>query len=54
MRNKIKVIIAYIFRGWEDEPNKPHKRIKIIPPFVLELIGVAIIIKIILYLWSLI
>jgi hypothetical protein len=58
MRDRIKVIRAYIFRGWEDEPTKPHPRIKIIPPFTIEaisyLIGVAIILKIISYLWSLI
>jgi hypothetical protein len=35
MRERIKVIRAYIFRGWEDEPTKPHPRIKIIPPFFL-------------------
>jgi hypothetical protein len=58
MRERLKVIIAYLFRGWENEPTKPHPRIKIIPPFILEaisyLIGVAIIFKIISYLWSLI
>jgi hypothetical protein len=58
MRDRIKVIRAYIFRGWEDETTIPHPRIKIISPFILEaisyLIGVAIIVKIISYLWSLI
>jgi hypothetical protein len=58
MRERIKKIRAYIFRGWEDEPTKPHPRLKIIPPFILEaisyLIGVVIIFKIISYLWSLI
>jgi len=58
MRERIKKIRAYIFRGWEDEPTKPHPRLKIIPPFILEaisyLIGLAIILNIISYLWSLI
>lgn len=58
MREKIKVIITYIFRGWENEPGYTHPRIKIIPPFIIEaisyLIGVAIILKIISYLWGLI
>ena len=58
MRERIKVISTYVFRGWEDEPTKPHPRLKIIPPFILEVIsyfiGVAIILKIISYLWSLI
>lgn len=58
MIDKIKVIRAYIFRSWRDEPGYTHPRIKIIPPFIIEaisyLIGIAIILKIISYLWSLI
>lgn len=58
MRDRIKVIRAYFFRGWKDEPGYTHPLIKIIPPFIIEaisyLIGVAIILKILSYLWSLI
>jgi len=58
MRDRVKLIKAYIFRSWEDEPGYTHPRIKIIPPFILELIFytivVFIIFKIISYLWSLI
>jgi hypothetical protein len=58
MRDKIKVITAYVFRAWEDETIKPHPVLKIMPPFFIEaisyLIGIAIILKIISYLWSLI
>jgi len=58
MRDKIKIIIAYIFRSWEDEPILPHPGLKIIPPFIFEAISYIIIIgivyKIIYYLFSLI
>jgi len=57
MRDKIKDIIAYVFRGWEDEPGYTHPRIKIIPPFFFEalsyLILIGIVFKTLSYLWSL-
>ena len=34
MRDKLKKIVAYIFRSWEDEPGYPHPRLKILPPFL--------------------
>lgn len=37
MREKLKKIVAYIFRSWEDEPGYTHPRLKILPPFLLEL-----------------
>jgi hypothetical protein len=56
MRERLKVIITYIFRGWEDEPTLPHPLIKIIPPFIIELvsylIGIAIVLKIISYFFT--
>jgi hypothetical protein len=57
MRERLKVITTYIFRGWEDEPTLPHPLIKIIPPFyelVSYLIGIAIVLKIISLLYSLV
>jgi len=53
-----KKIVAYIFRSWEDEPGYTHPRLKILPPFFLELIayliGLAILYQIGAYLWSII
>jgi hypothetical protein len=58
MREKFKKIVAYIFRSWEDEPGYTHPRLRILPPFLLELlaylIGVAILYHTGAYLWSLI
>lgn len=58
MRDKLKKIVAYIFRSWEDEPGYTHPRLKILPPFFLELlaylIGLAILYQIGVYLWSII
>jgi len=58
MRDKLTKIKRYIFRGWDNEPTNPHPRLKILPPFFLEiisyLIGIAIIYQIGAYLWSLI
>jgi len=55
MREKLKKIFAYIFRSWEDEPGYTHPRLKILPPFFLELlaylIGLAILYQIVVYLW---
>ena len=56
MRDKLKKIVAYIFRNWEDEPGYTHPQIKSIPPFFFELIayliGLAILYQIGVYLWS--
>lgn len=38
MRDKLKKLRAYIFRSWEDEPGYTHPRLKILPPFFLEII----------------
>jgi len=58
MREKLKKIVAYIFRSWEDEPGYPHPRLKILPPFFFELIAyliaLAILYQIGAYLWSII
>jgi hypothetical protein len=58
MREKLKKIVAYIFRSWKDEPGYTHPGLKILPPFFLELIsyliGLSIIYQIGAYLWSLI
>lgn len=35
-----RTIIDYVTRNWDDEPNKPpHPLIKILPPFVWELLS---------------
>jgi len=56
MRNKLKKIVAYIFRSWEDEPTQIDRRLKLLPPFLLELlsylIGLAILYQIGVFLWS--
>jgi len=58
MRYRIKKIVAYIFRGWDNEPAPPHPRLRILPPFFFEviayLIGLAILYQIGVYLWSII
>jgi hypothetical protein len=58
MRDKINKLLKHIFRGWEDEPGYTHPRLKILPPFLLELlaylIGLAILYQIGAYLWSII
>jgi len=58
MREKFKKIVAYIFRSWEDEPGYTHPRLRILPPFLLELlaylIGLSILYQIVVYLWRLI
>lgn len=49
-------ILKYIFRSWKDEPIQPHPLLKIIPPFILELIAylmaIAIIVNIILLIFN--
>jgi hypothetical protein len=56
MRERLKNIVAYIFRSWEDEPELPHPRLRILPPFLLELlsylIGLAILYQVVVYIWS--
>ena len=58
MRERLKKIKNYIFRSWEDEPGYTHPRLKILPPFFLELlaylIGLSILYQIGAYLWSII
>jgi hypothetical protein len=58
MREKLKKIVAYIFRSWEDEPEPTHPRLKILPPFFFELlaylIGLSILYQIGAYLYGLI
>jgi len=58
MRDKLKKIVAYIFRSWEDEPGYTHPRLKILPPFFFELIAYLIVLAILYqiraYLWSII
>jgi hypothetical protein len=39
MKEKAKKIIAYITRTWEDEPRAPHPRLRILPPFVMDVMG---------------
>jgi hypothetical protein len=56
MREKLKKIVAYIFRSWEDKPT--HSLINILSPFFYELIAylisLAILYQIGAYLWSVI
>jgi hypothetical protein len=58
MKEKLKKIVAYIFRSWEDEPGYTHPLLKILPPFFFNLlaylIGLAILYQIGAYLWSII
>jgi len=58
MRERLKNIVAYISRSWEDEPNQIDRRLKLFPPFFLELlsylIALSILYQIGAYLWSLI
>jgi hypothetical protein len=58
MREKLKKIIAYIFRSWDDGSGYTHPRLKKLPPFLLEilayLIGLAILYQVGVYLWSII
>jgi hypothetical protein len=58
MRDRLKNIAAYIFRGWEDEPGYTYPGLKILPPFLFELIAyliaLSMLYQIVAYLWSLI
>jgi hypothetical protein len=58
MRERLKKAVAYIFRGWDEEPGYTHPGLKIFPPFLLELlaylIGLSILYRIGAYLWSLV
>ena len=58
MRDKLKKIVAYIFRSWEDEPGYTYPLLKILPPFFFELlaylIGLAILYQIGAFFWSII
>ena len=58
MREKLKKIVAYIFRSWDEEPGYTHPRLKIIPPILLELIaylfGLSILYQIVVCLWNII
>jgi hypothetical protein len=58
MKTKLSKIIAYIFRGWEDEPKYTHPLLKLFAPFILELIayliGLSILYQISLNLFKLI
>jgi hypothetical protein len=47
---KLKKILAYIFRSWEGEGDKPHPKLQILPPFLLELLSYSILISILYYL----
>jgi len=56
MREKIENILSYILRGWNEEPDPPHPLMKILPPFIYELIsyliGLLILYRVGLYLWD--
>lgn len=56
MRYRIKKIVAYIFRSWDNEPEPPHPRLKILPPFLFELLayllGIVILYQLVVYLWN--
>jgi len=58
MREKLNKIVAYIFRSWEDEAGYTHPRLKILPPFLFDLlvylIGLSILYQTGVYLWSII
>ena len=46
---KLKKIVAYIFRSWKDEPGYyTHPRIKILPPFLWELLVYLMVIALLL------
>jgi len=57
MRDKIKTVLTYIFRGWEDEPGYIYPRMKILPPFFYKLLaiagGLSILYQLGVYLWNL-
>ena len=49
MKKKLKTILNYITRGWSNENNPPtHSGIKIIPPFLFDLLGFLILIVVII------
>jgi hypothetical protein len=55
MNQRIKKIVAYIFRSWEEEGGDP--RLKILPPFFFDFLGWSIILSLLYgvgsYIWSL-
>lgn len=56
MREKLRKVVAYVSRSWGDETPPPHPRLKMIPPFMLELLAYLIVISILfrvgVYLWG--
>lgn len=56
MREKLKKVLKYIFRGWGEDP--PPYAFSFLPPIFLDLIGWAIIVAVVYglgaYLWSII
>jgi len=42
MKETLQRIRAYIFRGWDAEVNQPHTRLKILPPFLLDLLALLL------------
>jgi len=57
MRDKLKNIVGYIFRGWDKEPGYRYSRLKILPPFFFDLLGwvtaTAILYKVVeFFLWG--
>ncbi|XWN36281.1 MAG: hypothetical protein ROO71_09995 [Balneola sp.] len=41
-----KKIFDHIFRWWDEDDYIPHPLLKVVPPFLLELVGVGIVLLI--------
>lgn len=48
--NLLKKIVAYITRSWEDEPERPHNKMRILPPFFFDLLGIGLLLTVLYYL----
>jgi len=46
----LKRIIAHITRSWEDEPESPHNKMRILPPFFFDLLGFGLVLTVLYYL----
>ena len=50
LMNLLKKIVAYITRSWEDEPGRPHNKMRILPPFFFDLLSFGLVLTVLYYL----
>jgi len=48
----LKRIVTHITRSWEDESERPHPRMRILPPFFFDLLGYGLVFTILYHLFQ--